>query len=382
MSGRIGIILASTVSRVIEVPATHSSGVEWTWPASTVAISSSAVAKIVRPARRSRASFGETRTPGSRTRRRSRQPTTTATAVMPARVAAGPPARASMRASRARSPLRSPTLTSARSAAAWGEPSGGIRRNGTRKLPVMAPTVLTARKRAGAPAGVLADPAAAAWSCRERQAEHDRRQQHDRDATSAIEGADGVEGLARVRVGRVAMNATRPNRTSAPTSTWLAARKRAGFAIRGRMRVNSSAPIARPGEEQGEDDREDVRGVARARGEQPGPQDLVAERGQARDEGDGEREAGPAGSIGRVPARSRCQRGADADCAGRDAPRAPATGRSRPRSPSRPAPTASAPVSPNSSISTNPATRVPTIAPRCSPRRACRTPAQLTLRVR
>ena len=41
MSGRIGIILASTVSRVIDVPATHSSGVEWTWPASTVAISSS-----------------------------------------------------------------------------------------------------------------------------------------------------------------------------------------------------------------------------------------------------------------------------------------------------------------------------------------------------
>ncbi len=49
MSGRIGINLASTVSSVIEVPATHNSGVEDTWPASTAAISSSAVAKMSAP---------------------------------------------------------------------------------------------------------------------------------------------------------------------------------------------------------------------------------------------------------------------------------------------------------------------------------------------
>ena len=41
--------LASTVSSVIDVPATHSSGVELTWPAWTDAISSSVEAKIVPP---------------------------------------------------------------------------------------------------------------------------------------------------------------------------------------------------------------------------------------------------------------------------------------------------------------------------------------------
>ena len=45
MSGRIGISLASTVSSVIDVPATHSSGVERIWPAWTDAISSSVEAK-------------------------------------------------------------------------------------------------------------------------------------------------------------------------------------------------------------------------------------------------------------------------------------------------------------------------------------------------
>ena len=42
---------ASTVSSVIDVPATHSSGVTVTWPAWTEAISSSVEAKIVPPRR-------------------------------------------------------------------------------------------------------------------------------------------------------------------------------------------------------------------------------------------------------------------------------------------------------------------------------------------
>ena len=41
--------LASTVSSVIDVPATHSSGVERIWPAWTDAISSSVEAKTVPP---------------------------------------------------------------------------------------------------------------------------------------------------------------------------------------------------------------------------------------------------------------------------------------------------------------------------------------------
>ena len=47
MSGRIGMSLASTVSRVIDVPATHSSGVDRIWPAWTEAISSSRDSKSV-----------------------------------------------------------------------------------------------------------------------------------------------------------------------------------------------------------------------------------------------------------------------------------------------------------------------------------------------
>ncbi len=52
MSGRTGMSLASTVSSVIEVPATHSSGVALTWPAWTDAISSSVEAKSSPPADR------------------------------------------------------------------------------------------------------------------------------------------------------------------------------------------------------------------------------------------------------------------------------------------------------------------------------------------
>jgi hypothetical protein len=58
MSGRIGMSLASTVRSVIEVPATHSSGVKWIWPAWTDAISSSVDAKIRPPTDRRNASFG------------------------------------------------------------------------------------------------------------------------------------------------------------------------------------------------------------------------------------------------------------------------------------------------------------------------------------
>ena len=65
-SGRSGINLASTVSRVMEVPATQSSGVVVRWPASTVAISSSVASKMVAPLASSRASFGWRMTPGIR----------------------------------------------------------------------------------------------------------------------------------------------------------------------------------------------------------------------------------------------------------------------------------------------------------------------------
>ena len=45
MTGRTGMSLASIVSSVIDVPATHSSGVKVIWPAWTDAISSSVDSK-------------------------------------------------------------------------------------------------------------------------------------------------------------------------------------------------------------------------------------------------------------------------------------------------------------------------------------------------
>ena len=56
--------LASTVSSVIDVPATHSSGVKLIWPAWTEAISSSVESNSWPPADAMYASFGWTRTPG------------------------------------------------------------------------------------------------------------------------------------------------------------------------------------------------------------------------------------------------------------------------------------------------------------------------------
>ena len=64
MSGRTGISLASMVSSVIDVPATHSSGVAVIWPAWTDAISSSVDSKSLPPTDSMYATPGWTRTPG------------------------------------------------------------------------------------------------------------------------------------------------------------------------------------------------------------------------------------------------------------------------------------------------------------------------------
>ncbi len=64
ISGRTGISLASTVSRVMDVPATQSCGVAPTWPAWTDAISSSRDAKVSPPTDAMNATLGWTSTPG------------------------------------------------------------------------------------------------------------------------------------------------------------------------------------------------------------------------------------------------------------------------------------------------------------------------------
>ena len=64
MSGRIGMSLASTVSSVIDVPPTHSSGVDDFWPAWTEAISSSSRLEDLPPSDSMSVTFGCAMAPG------------------------------------------------------------------------------------------------------------------------------------------------------------------------------------------------------------------------------------------------------------------------------------------------------------------------------
>ena len=115
MRGRIGISFASTVSSVIEVPATHNSGVELIWPAWTEAISSSVEANNCPPAARMNASFGWATTAGRRRHADDREhPDPDDQRLESAR--ARPIRAARSRAGR--------TFTSARIAMTRGEPSG------------------------------------------------------------------------------------------------------------------------------------------------------------------------------------------------------------------------------------------------------------------
>ena len=134
MSGRIGISLASTVSRVMEVPATHSSGVKRHCPAWTEAISSSVDAKIRPPRASMVASFGWTSAPGTNGSVAAMTATTSPKTTM---------ARLGTRIRLARA-IPSRAFTRASSTTTAGDPRSGIRTNGMITLAEIAPTVLTA----------------------------------------------------------------------------------------------------------------------------------------------------------------------------------------------------------------------------------------------
>ena len=133
ISGRIGMSFASTVSRVIDVPPTHSSGVMDSWPAWTDAISSSRDSNIVPPRSSMRASLGWATRPG-------RVPITTIS-----NAATAPAAATAMRRGRTQnaSPTPSAAFISASTTMIAGEPMVGIRTNGMTRLPRIAPVVLT-----------------------------------------------------------------------------------------------------------------------------------------------------------------------------------------------------------------------------------------------
>ena len=130
-------------------------------------------------------------------------------------------------------------------------------------------------------------------------------------------------------------------------------------------------PQGDPDQEGGQDGREHVGRVAGPRGEQPRPGHLVAERGETRDEGDSRARGAArlgAGAIGRPDGGGR--RSAVVATARRSvrspsraAPNGRARGPTSPATTEQPAPTASAPDRPSSSMRTNPASVVPMIAP-------------------
>ena len=138
-------------------------------------------------------------------------------------------------------------------------------------------------------------------------------------------------------------------------------------------------PDRDPDQEHPEDQREDVRRVAGPRRQQSRPEDLVAERGQARTRRPAAGRASAArrrrvrGSVG-VQAGSRHAVAARGIRLGGPVPRR-AGARRRPAVAEHAAAITSVPVSPNSSIRTQPGDERPDDRARaCSPRRAGRTP--------
>ena len=226
MSGRIGISLASTVRSVIDVPATHSSGVNLTWPAWTDAISSSVEAKIWPPAARRYASFGCTSMPGAspttpRQRRR--------------RSADGDQRPATARAYGSARAMPSAALTSASSATTSGEPSAGMSRNGMITLPTMAPTVLTATSDPdSAPAWRASSASSAdeAGKLRPRTIGH-RQDDEDGRPDQRLQRLQRAPGVERLGLDDDRDEADH-DEGRRPGSAQIASR-RIGSAIRGRM---------------------------------------------------------------------------------------------------------------------------------------------------
>ena len=296
MSGRTGISLASIVRSVIDVPATHSSGVGRICPAWTDAISSSDDSKSLPPTDSMYAAPGWTRTPG--------RIAVTTIAIR----------------TRAATPAMSGRSVSWRAA------------DGRRLVGRRTPRHLPAEEEADA-----------CVDRRETGDEHgrpDERDQEERHEQAARDRADRVDGeranptLARrvpassgssadeagkatpsaIVTGRTTMNDERNSVSSDSCHLFgvggfggdehqheaerredsrddLAHGQQPDRVAEPRPeRREQDGPDREAEEEHREDRREDVGRIARARGEQAGPRHLVAERGQPRHEGDTEGE--------------------------------------------------------------------------------------------
>ena len=284
---------ASTVSSVIDVPATHSSGVNVIWPAWTDAISSSRIRTAGRRPTRCTPRPGWTRTPGRRAVVTMTTATTVPTAAIQRPAGCGdapeterdPEAGVDERESGHEDRRAEPWDEHERHDQAAEDGADGVRREqAARPL----------ARRGAASSASSADEAGKATPSAIVTGRTTRTDEPTR-AMSVSNGSPGVGtcGATRTR--------TRPASASAAAIDLAGGEEPERIAEPGPEDREEHGPEGDPDEEGGQDGREDVGRVAGPRGEEPRPGHLVAERGQARDEGDGEGEArrGPARGDGR-----------------------------------------------------------------------------------
>ena len=188
-------------------------------------------------------------------------------------------------------------LTIAMRPSATGEPTSGMTRNGTHERPDDRPERVGREQEPGATGDLLVLAGHEGRGGREAQAHDERGRQDDQDRPLGEVADELADRLGQVhrRAAQAVDQDDHPEHGQDARSR--AGRPPAGPTIRRsrvRRRLNASAPRARPSRKTHEDEREDVGRVAGARRDEPGPQDLVGEGGQARHEREHDREPGAA----------------------------------------------------------------------------------------
>ena len=238
MSGRIGISLASTVRRVIDVPATQSSRV-------VVALAGLDRRDLVlgrgEDRRVDRRQVGLVRL-DEQTRGNGRGE---ADDRDHGADAAEDPARSFPGSAATRAPGRAPRSRRRGPRSRPGIPGRGIRKNGTTSPPAIAPTRVRGQQRARSLAGPFLVVGKERRRRRERDAEHDRDGQ-DREQRQAHQATERFERAAGRRLVRRDSTSSSPASASAPATIWLPASRRSGSPTRERTTAKTMAPSARP----------------------------------------------------------------------------------------------------------------------------------------
>ncbi len=218
----------------------------------------------------------------------------TITTPMPAATTV-PTVRNEGRSDRARVNRKAPTttLTIASSASVFGEPIRGITKNGSTKVATIAPVVLTASREPEADPSVPVSSPEQRGRRREREAHHDRRRQDD-DRRRPGEVAQRLGELRRQPVDERVRR--RREDDGADRHEGGGQHLRDGDQADDRAdawpdQAEQDRASRDADQEQDQDDREHVGRAAGPGAEEPVPDHLVAERGQARHERQAQREA-------------------------------------------------------------------------------------------